>query len=408
MACIRAASTRRRKVADIVNVALIHDWLTGMRGGEKCLEIFCRRFPTAPLFTLLHVPGSTSPTIQRMPITTSALQRLPAARRYYRYLLPAMPAAIRRMTLPPDVDMVLSFSHAVAKNIRVPEGIPHVCYCFTPMRYAWHMREAYFGTQHDGASGPTGAASWRDLIKSPVARIRDTVLDRIRTWDRDASSGVTRFVACSQTVSRRIFECYGRSSDVVYPPIDTEFFTPENVKREDYYLVVSALVPYKRIELAIEACRRLGRRLVIIGHGPQRRRLSQLAGPDVQLLGWQSNETIRNHLRRCRALLFPGEEDFGIVPLEAQACGAAVIALDRGGATETVVPPSGAQPGTGRLFSDPSSESLAEAILDYERDPDSCCPRAARRQAQRFNARNFETGLMSILAASSARRLQAA
>ena len=367
-----------------MKIALVHDWLTGMRGGEKCLEVLCRCFPEARLFTLLHVPGSTSPVIERMPITPSFLQRVPGARRHYRYLLPLMPTAVQRLRIPEDVDLVVSFSHAVAKSVRPPEGVPHVCYCFTPMRYAWHRRADYF------------VASGR-FVNRPVASVRNMLLDHIRQWDRETADRVTHFVAISQTIAERIAQSYGRASRIIYPPVDTQFYTPTSQTREDWYLCVSALVPYKRIDLAIEACNQLGRKLVVIGSGPERSRLARLAGPTVRLAGWQTDEQIRDHLRRCRALLFPGNEDFGIVPVEAQACGAAVIAFGEGGATETVRPANDDGPGTGLFFSDQTPESLASAICRLEAEPEQFSRSLARRQAERFSTPRFERELLGYM-----------
>jgi len=367
-----------------VKIALMHDWLTGMRGGEKCLEVLCRRFPDSRLFTLLHVPGSTSPAIERMPITTSFLQRVPGARRNYRYLLPLMPTAVQRLRIPGDVDLVVSFSHAVAKGVRPPLGVPHVCYCFTPMRYAWHRRADYF------------ARSGR-LVGGPVAWVRNMLLDHIRQWDRETAHRVSHFVAISRTVSERIAQSYGRASRIIHPPVDTRFYTPTGQPREDWYLCVSALVPYKRIDLAIEACNRLGRKLVVIGCGPDESLLSRLAGPTVELAGWRTDEEIRDHLRRCRALLFPGNEDFGIVPLEAQACGAPVIAFGKGGATETVLAANDAGPGTGLFFEDQTPESLASAIVRLEAEPEQVSRSLARRQAEGFSCERFERELVGYL-----------
>jgi glycosyltransferase involved in cell wall biosynthesis len=360
-------------------VVLVHDWLTGMRGGEKCLEVACRRWPEAPLFTLLHRPGSVTRTIESRPIHTSWMQRLPRVGRYYRYLLPLMPGAARGWSIP-DCDLVLSFSHCVAKSAIAPLGAVHVCYCFTPMRYAWHMRQAYFGDR-----------------LSPGTMARDRMLARLREWDRQTAKGVTYFVAISQTVQGRIRECYGRDSRVIYPPVDTELYSPAAVPRENYYLVVSAFAPYKRLDLAIEACQRLKRPLVLIGQGQDEPRLRARASGEVHFLGWQPDRVIRDHLRRCRALLFPGEEDFGIVPVEAQACGAPVIAYGRGGATETVIGPNdGAEP-TGLFFPDQTAQALSDAILDFERAGRAFSSQAARRQALRFNSRRFEAEFFAHL-----------
>ena len=367
-----------------MKIALVHDWLTGMRGGEKCLDVLCRRFPDARLFTLLHVRGAASPAIERMRITTSFLQRVPAVGRHYRRLLPLMPAAVRSLAVPEDVELVVSFSHAVAKSVRPPPGVPHVCYCFTPMRYAWHRRSDYF------------VASGR-FEKTPVAAVRNLLLDRLREWDRATSDRVTHFVAISRTVARRIAQSYDRTSRVIYPPVDTQFYTPADVPREDFYLCVSALVPYKRIDLAVEACNRLGRRLVVVGTGPEQHRLARRAGPTVELVGWQSDAAIRGLLRRARALLFPGNEDFGIVPVEAQACGTPVVAFAQGGATETVLEADATQPGTGLLFGEQTPEALVDAIRRIEAHPEWFPAELARRNAEPFSTKRFERELVGYL-----------
>lgn len=362
-------------------VVLVHDWLTGMRGGEKCLEPLCRRWPDARLFTLLHKRGSVSPVIEDTRIRPSFLDTLPGVEKYYRYLLPLMPfAAGWRVT---DADLVVSLSHAVAKSARPPKGVPHVCYCFTPMRYAWHMKESYFRA--------TG------LLGRLKARAIDALLAHIREWDRRTAERVTHFVAISNTVRDRIRDCYNRDAAVIYPPVDTDFYTPSGEAREDFYLVVSALAPYKRFDLAIDACRRLGRRLVVIGSGQDFAKLKAAAGPSVEFLGWQPDEVIRDHLRRARALLFPGEEDFGIVPLEAQACGCPVIGYGRGGLTETVRPLGRVADPTGVLFEQQTIDAVAEAMERFERNADRFDPRTARRQAVQFRKERFESELFGFL-----------
>ncbi|HEV3258989.1 MAG TPA: glycosyltransferase [Gemmataceae bacterium] len=360
-------------------VVLVHDWLTGMRGGEKCLEVLCRRWPRAPLFALLHRPGAVSPAIEDRPLVTSWLQHLPAVHRYYRYLLPLMPMAASAWRLPP-CDLVVSLSHCVAKAARPPRCVPHVCYCFTPMRYAWHMRDAYFVCKG-------GLKPW----------LLEKVLKRIRDWDQASAARVSHFVAISRTVQRRIAECYGRPSAVIYPPVDTDFYCPAPVPREDYYLAVSAFAPYKRLDLAVTACNRTRRPLCVIGTGQDEKRLRGLAGPTVRFLGWQPDAAIRDHLRRCRALLFPGEEDFGIVPVEAQACGAPVIAFGRGGATETVVPPDGRQEPTGLWFEEQTAGCLAETLDRFESRAGDFNPSAARRQALHFRQQRFADELFAYL-----------
>jgi len=372
-----------------MKIALIHDWLNGMRGGEKCLEVLCRQFPDARLFTLLHAQGSTSERIERMRITTSFLQRIPGAVRHYRYLLPLMPRAAESLPIPRDVDLVVSFSHAVAKSVKPPPGVPHVCYCFTPMRYAWHRRDDYFPASGSVISGR--------FSKTPVDAVRNFMLDRLCRWDCATSERVTHFVAISQTVAERIRQCYDRPSEIIYPPVDTNFYSPAEVPREDFLLCVSALVPYKRIDLAVEACNRLGHRLVVIGDGPQRKRLEQLAGPTVELLGWQSDQQILDHMRRASALLFPGNEDFGIVPLEAQACGTPVLAFAAGGAMETVIPGTEQTPGSGLFFAEQTAESLCEAIERFEGHPTWFDANVARHQAEKFRGERFKRELIEYL-----------
>jgi len=358
---------------------LVHDWLTGMRGGEKCLEVLCRRWPEAELFTLLHKRGSVSRAIEALSIQTSLLQFLPHVHRYYRYLLPVVPLAVESLRLPP-CDIVVSFSHCAAKSVRPPQLAPHVCYCFTPMRYAWHMREAYFGRE-----------------RGVKARVVDRLLGVLREWDRRTANRVTHFIAISQTVRQRIAECYGRESTVIYPPVDTDFYTPAAVPREDYFLAVSAFAPYKRLDLAIEACNRLRQRLVIIGSGQDETRLRSLAGPTIHFLGWQPDEAIRDHLRRCRALIFPGEEDFGIVPVEANACGTPVIAFGRGGATETIVPPGAHEAPTGVWFMEQRVTSLLDAIEIFSKSVSAFAPALLRRRALQFTASRFERELFAYI-----------
>jgi glycosyltransferase involved in cell wall biosynthesis len=377
-----ASSQRAPEAIDFdlsrLRVALVHDWLTGMRGGEKCLEVLCRAFPRAHLYTLIHRRGSTSPAIESMAIRTSPLQHVPGVFRHYRHLLPLMPMAAATWKLR-NVDLVVSLSHCVAKSVQPPPGVPHVCYCFTPMRYAWQGRDAYL-------------EGWADR---PIRKaLAGTLLNRLRDWDRATARRVTQFVAISKTIRERIAVCYHRDSVVIPPPVDTAFYTvpPADARREDFYLVVSALVPYKRIDQAVAACSRLGRPLVVIGSGPERSRLEALAGSTVRFQGWQPDDVIRDHYRRCRALLFPGEEDFGIVPIEALACGSPVIALGRGGVAETV------DDSIGRTYREPTADGLAAAINDWEADRRPHDPEVGRLCAESFALPVYRRRLLALLA----------
>lgn len=326
-----------------MRVALVHDWLTGMRGGEKALERLCEIFPDAELFTLLYVPGSVSPLIARRPIHTAFVQHLPFVRRLYRQYLPLFPAAIERFDFA-GFDLVVSCSHCVAKSVVVPDGVPHLCYCLTPMRYAWDQFDAYFGPQKVGA------------LASAALR---PVLARMARWDQRTATRASRYLAISQYVARRISLYYNRQSAVVYPPVDTDYFTPGADAPGHRFVIVSALVPYKRLELAIDAARAAEVPLDVIGDGPERTALAARAAgaPGVRLLGRLSDAEVRAHYRTAAAVLLPGEEDFGLVPVEAQACGRPVIALGRGGATETVIDGE-----TGLLVGDDAVPAWAEAL----------------------------------------------
>ena len=362
-----AAVTRFPDSWKSLRVVLCHDWLTGMRGGERVLELLCEAFPEAPIYTLIHNRKAVSDVINRHPIHTSWLQRIPGIEKRYRNFLPLFPSAIRRFDIG-EADLVISTSHCVAKGLRGRPGTPHLCYCFTPMRYAWLFRDEYLG-----------ANPLKRLLARPL-------LAWLRRWDREASRHVTRFVAISNHIGDRIHRFYGRESDVVYPPVDLARWTPDYQPAGDFDLIASALVPYKRIDLAVQAYTRSGRALKIVGTGTEFTSLQAQAGANIEFLGWQPDDNLLALYRRSRMLVFPGEEDFGIVPLEAQACGRPVVAFGRGGALETI-----RNEVSGLFFTEQTVASLQEAI-------DRCAGRdwdahAIRSQAERFSIQSFINGL---------------
>ena len=363
-----------------MRVALVHDWLTVMRGGERVLEGLLEIFPDAELFTLLHARGSLSPSIEARTVHTSFVQRLPWAHRHYRWYLPAFPRAVEAFDFS-RFDLVVSSSHCVAKGVRTLE-VPHLCYCHSPMRYMWDQFDAYFGPGR-GSPLPRAAAT----ALAPV----------LRRWDRATASRVHHFVANSEHVRGRIRRFYDRDAAVVYPPVDVDRFQPAR-EREDFYLVVSGLVPYKRVDLAVRAFRSLGRRLVVVGKGPELARLRALAAPRTKFTGWVDDQEVASLMGRCRALIMPGVEDFGIVPVEAQAAGAPVIALGEGGALETVDAGDGnGRPATGVFFARPTPEDLIDAVLAFERL--SFDPALLRRSAERFAKARFMEGMRREVAA---------
>jgi len=339
-----------------MKIALVHDWLTGMRGGEKVLEALCEIFPEADLYTLVYIPGSVSPIIEKRKIFTSFIQFLPDVERRYRYYLPLMPKAIEKFDLA-EYDLVISSSHCVAKGVKTSPRSLHICYSHTPMRYVWEMYDEYFGN-----------------AKIHIKAVMKVLRKYLQKWDIESSKRVNYFIANSENVRKRIQNHYHRDAEVIYPPVDTDFFTQAKAcdyKEEitlnsqlstmNYYLVVSAFAPYKKVNLAIEAFNILGYPLKIIGSGQEEKKLKKLAKNNIEFLGWLANDELRKYYQNCKALIFPTEEDFGIVPVEAQACGKPVIAFGKGGALETVI-----EEETGIFFSEQTAESLIKAIKQFE------------------------------------------
>lgn len=324
-----------------MKVALVHDWLIHMRGGEKVLDALAEIYPDATIYTLFYDRARLSPALKRMKIKASFLQRWPAIKQYYRWLLPILPLAVKSLKIA-DADLVISSSHCVAKAVPIPPNAYHLCYCHTPMRYVWGFEDDYF-----------------KKIPFLLKPLLDLMLERIRKWDYETNKHVNEFIANSENVRQRISRFYKREARVIYPPLDTSQFYPEGSTR-DYYLVVSAFVPYKRVDLAIEAFNQLDRSLIVVGSGPlkedyQKMRRSQ----KISFLGPVPGTALRKLYSEARALIFPTEEDFGIVPLEAQACGTPVIAFAKGGALESVQ--------AGVFFDAQTPEALRSAVLKFER-----------------------------------------
>jgi glycosyltransferase involved in cell wall biosynthesis len=369
-----------------VKIALIHDWLTGMRGGERALLAFCEMFPDADLFTLVRVPGATDPIIEQRRVRTSPIQWLPLPGRLYRHYLPLFPAAIEQFDLD-GYDLVLSTSHCAAKSVVVPGRTRHLCYCLTPMRYAWDQFDAYFGPERVGALG---------------SRVMRPVMAAMARWDRATEGRVHRYLAISQYVARRIGLYYNRRSSLVYPPVETTYYTPTTAPSSvpAGLLVVSALVPYKRVDLAVAAAARAGLPLTVVGDGPERERLQASAGPGAQFLGWRTNEEIRDLYRSSVATILPGEEDFGIVPLESQACGRPVVALGRGGALETVID------GETGVLVEPGEAALADGLrraVETTWDAERIRAHADRFSRERF-VRDIREVIEDTLAAAPGQR----
>ncbi len=396
----RGGAKGENTAATAPRVALVHDWLTGMRGGEKVLEALAALYPEAPIYTLIHVPGSLSDALEAHPIHTSFLQRIPGVFRRYRCFLPLFPAAIEDFDLS-GYDLILSSSHCVAKGVVPGPTAVHLCYCHTPMRYAWDQEHSYFPRR-----------------RGLAARLRNLALTGLRTWDVASTYRVDGFMANSSFVAERIRRYYGREAEVVPPPVDTEFFDgvrsmteehsedepprgepgihddepghsqdsgPRDIGPGDYCLAVSALSPYKRVEVAIVACERLGLELRVVGVGPEGRRLERLAGPRTQLLGRVEGEELRRLYRGARLFLQPGIEDFGIASVEALACATPVVATGRGGILDIV------EDGVhGVLYEGTSVEALAAAIdksLGIRFNESKLANRAQSFSKIRFNER---------------------
>ena len=362
-------------------VALIHYWYVRHRGGERVLDVLAETFPQADIFVMVLDRKSLAPSTATHKITTSFLQKVPGARRHYRKMMFLFPFALESLNLD-KYDIVISQEAGPAKGVLTRSHTCHINYCHSPMRYIWDKYHEY----RQEAPGKLGR-----FVYSLSAHY-------LRQWDYCAAARVHHFIASSANAASRIWKYYRRDSEIIYPPVDVSAFFGGEKRREDFYLVVSPLVAYKRINLAIQACNKLRRRLVVIGRGEEERKLRKLAGPTIEFLGYQSDQVVRGYYQRCRAFLFPGEEDIGLTPIEAQASGAPVIAFGKGGALETVLG-SSVQDGfsdgsTGIFFQSPSPESLTQAILHFEDNESRFCQDDMQAQASKFDVSHFKASVL--------------
>lgn len=357
-----------------MRIAIVHDWLVTYAGAERVLEQLLLLYPEADLFSLVDfLPDDGRGFIQGKRARTSFIQKLPFARGNFRNYLGLMPLAVEQFDLG-AYDLIISSSHAVAKGVLVGPDQLHLCMCYSPMRYAWDFQHQYL--RESGLD--KGLKSWM------VRR----VLHRLRIWDVRTANGVDEFVAISQFIARRIHKAYRRGSTLIYPPVAVERFELCTDK-EDFYLTASRLVPYKRVDLLVEAFNRMpDKRLVVIGSGPQLPKIRGMAGPNVEVLGYQPEQVLQDHLRRARAFVYAAEEDFGISPVEAQACGTPVIAYGRGGVAESVRG-LGTDDPTGVFFAEQSEEGIRQAVAEFEANRARISALACRENAARFAPERF-------------------
>jgi glycosyltransferase involved in cell wall biosynthesis len=361
-------------------IAIVHDWLVTYAGAERVLEQMLACYPQADLFCVVDfLPDAQRGFLQGKTPRTTFIQQLPGARTRYRSYLPLMPLAIEQLDLS-GYDLILSSSHAVAKGILVSPDQLHLCMCYTPIRYAWDLQHQYLQ-----ASG---------LVHGPKAWAARWLLHKMRLWDVRTAHSVDQFIAISHYIARRIHKTYRRESVVIYPPVDTDFFVPPlaSAPKGQFYLTASRLVPYKKIATIVEAFRHLpDQQLIVIGDGPDMAQCQAAAGPNVQLLGHQSAAVLLDHLQRAKAFIFAAEEDFGIAPIEAQACGTPVIAYGKGAARETI------RANTGLFFDEQSPQAIAAAVVQFENQPIPASAADCRANALRFNTAQFRENFVSLV-----------
>jgi glycosyltransferase involved in cell wall biosynthesis len=369
------------KRAVSVKVAVIHDWLVTYGGADRVLEQIVLSFPECELFSLVDfLTADERGFILNKPAHTSFFQHLPFARRHFRQFFALMPLAVEQFDLS-DYDLIISSSHAIAKGVITGAGQVHICLCYSPMRYAWDFQHQYL--KESGLDRG---------IRSIVAR---WMLHKARIWDLRTANGVDEFIAISHFIARRIWKVYRREATVIYPPVDTDFFELR-CDKEEFYLTVSRLVPYKKVNLIVEAFNAMpDKKLVVVGDGPQFKSIKSRAGSNVTMLGYQNSEVVRDHMQRAKAFVFAAEEDFGISVLEAQACGTAVIAFGKGGVLETIRDLSMEDP-TGVFFQEQTPEAIALAIQLFENEAKSFDPMVCRRNAARFSVERFRKEFMEF------------
>lgn len=361
-----------------LKVAVVHDWLVTDAGAEKVLARMLLAFPQADVFSIVNfLEDRARAVVEGHHVTPSFIQKLPGAKRHYRQYLPLMPLAVEQFDLS-SYQLVISSSHAVAKGVITGPNQLHICMCYSPIRYAWDLQHQYLRE-----------ANLERGVKGTAARI---LLHYLRLWDVRTAPSVDLFISISEFIAARIQKTYHRPSLVLYPPVDTSAFTPSD-QRGDFYMTASRMVPYKRIDLIVEAFSRMpDRHLVVIGDGPEMAKIRAISTPNVSIMGFQPFNVMRDYMRRSRAFIFAAEEDFGIAPIEAQACGTPVIAFGRGGALETI------QDGvSGLFFTDQIPRSLMDAVYDFEARSDIFTPHACRENAMRFTVERFDNEFMQVV-----------
>jgi glycosyltransferase involved in cell wall biosynthesis len=361
-----------------MKIAIVHDWLVTYAGAERVLEQMLCCFPEADVFSVVDfLSDNERGFLQGKQVKTTFVQQLPFARSKYRNYLPLMPLAIEQLDLS-GYDLLISSSHAVAKGVLVGPDQLHISYCYSPIRYAWDMQHQYLKE----AGLDKGLTSW--FVR--------WILHRLRLWDVRTANSVDHFVACSYFIARRIDKAYRRSSMVIYPPVDTETFAIREEK-SDFYLTASRMVPYKKMLLIVQAFANMpDKKLVVIGDGPDFKKVKALAGSNVEIMGSQTPAVLKDLMQRAKAFVFAAEEDFGIAPLEAQACGTPVIAFGKGGALETIRGLQHAAP-TGVFFDEQSVDAIVNAVFEFEQSSVSITPQACRNNAERFGIENFRQSL---------------